>query len=168
VLVEVGEFCSTYQHHVLVDLPCERIEADEIWSFVGAKKKNATKVGQGDLWMFTAICATTKLAVSWMVGSRGKNTAHAFMEDVAARLANRVQLSTDGHHMYLSAVENAFGWNGVDYAMIDKDYANTMVPQDPRRRYSPAVCVGVAKVWVMGALTCRRFQRPTLNASISL
>jgi IS1 family transposase len=150
VLVEVGEFCSTYQHHVLVGLPCERIEADEIWSFCGAKKKNATKPGQGDLWTFTAICATSKLAVSWMVGSRGKNTAHAFMEDVAARLANRVQLSTDGHHMYLSAVENAFGWNGVDYAMIDKDYANTMVPQDPRRRYSPAICVGVDKVWVMG------------------
>jgi IS1 family transposase len=150
ILVEVGEFCSTYQHHVLVDLPCERVEADEIWSFVGAKRRNATKAGQGDLWTFTAICATTKLAVSWLVGPRSPQSAHAFMHDVASRLANRVQMSTDGHNMYLTAVESAFGWNGTDYAMIEKAYANTMVPQDPRRRYSPAYCVGVDKVVVMG------------------
>ncbi len=89
LLVEVGEFCSTYQHHVLVNLPCERIEADEIWSFVGAKQRNATKAGQGDLWTFTAICATTKLAVSWMVGPRTPATAQALMDDVADRLANQ-------------------------------------------------------------------------------
>jgi IS1 family transposase len=150
VLVEVGEFCSTYQHHVLVNLPCERIEADEIWSFCGAKKRNATKEGQGDLWTFTALCATTKLAVSWLVGSRSRSSAHRIMADVATRLANRVQLSTDGHSMYRTAVERAFGWNGVDYAIIDKDYGNTAVQQDPTRRYSPAICIGVDKVWVMG------------------
>ncbi len=150
VLVEVGEFCSIYQHHVLVDLPCERIEADEIWSFCGAKQKNATKAGQGDLWTFTAICATTKLAVSWMVGPRKTRTATVFMRDVASRLGNRVQLSTDSAKMYKTAVEDAFGWNETDYAQIDKTYANTMVPQDPRRRYSPAICTGVGKVWIMG------------------
>lgn len=150
VLVEVGEFASIYQYHALVNLPCERIEADEIWSFVGAKKRNATKAGQGDLWTFTALCATTKLAVSWMIGQRDSLTANAFMRDVAKRLANRVQISTDGHNMYLGAVEKAFGWNGADYAMIDKDYGQTQVPQDPTRRYSPAICIGVDKSWVMG------------------
>jgi IS1 family transposase len=150
VLVEVGEFCSTYQHHVLVDLPCERVEADEIWSFVGAKRKNAKKPGQGDLWTYTAICATSKLIVSWMVGTRSPDTTQTFMDDVASRMANRIQLSTDGLLMYRTAVEKSFGWNGVDYAMIEKSYANTMVPQDPRRRYSPATCTGVDKVWVMG------------------
>ena len=150
LLVEVGEFCSIYEHHMLVNLPCERIEADEIWSFVGAKKANATKAGQGDIWTFTAICATTKLAVSWMVGKRSKQNAHALMRDVAARVANRVQISTDGHPMYLTAVEDAFGWNGADYAMVDKDYGQTQVPQDPARRYSPAICIGVDKAWVMG------------------
>jgi IS1 family transposase len=150
VLVEVGEFCSIYQHHVLVDLPCERIEADEIWSFVGAKRRNATKAGQGDLWTFTAICATTKLAVSWVVGKRTPDSAQWFMHDVARRMKNRIQLSTDGFEPYLPAVEKAFGWNGVDYAMVHKSYGNTMVPQDPTRRYSPAYCTGVEKVWVMG------------------
>jgi IS1 family transposase len=150
LLVEVGEFCSTYQHHTLVKLPCERIECDEIWCFVGAKRKNATKSGQGDIWTFTALCATTKLAVSWMVGRRDTETARIFMRDVARRLANRVQLSTDGHIIYVTAVEDAFGWNGCDYARIDKDYGNTAVQQDPTRRYSPAICIGVDKAWVMG------------------
>jgi IS1 family transposase len=150
LLVEVGEFCSTYQHHVLTDLPCERIECDEIWCFVGAKKRNATKRGQGDIWTFTALCADTKLAVSWMVGDRTSTTAMFFMKDVARRLANRVQLSTDGHVIYVNAVERAFGWNGCDYAKVDKDYGTTAVQQDPTRRYSPSVCIGVEKVWGMG------------------
>jgi IS1 family transposase len=150
LLVEVGEFCSDYQHKFLRKLPCTRIEADEIWSFVGAKKANATKAGQGDLWTYTAICATTKLAVSWLVGPRTSESAQALMRDLASRLANRVQISTDGHKMYLTAVERAFGWNGADYAMIDKDYGQTQVPQDPARRYSPAICIGVDKAWVMG------------------
>jgi IS1 family transposase len=150
LLVEVGEFCSTYQHHVLVNLPCERIEADEIWSFVGAKKRNARQPGHGDLWTFVALCATTKLAVSWMVGPRSKRVSLMFMRDLASRLANRVQITTDGHAIYASAVEEAFGWNGADYARIDKEYGNTMVPQDPGRRYSPAVCIGVDKAAVMG------------------
>jgi len=83
LLVEVGEFCSIYQHHALVNLPCKRIEADEVWSFVGAKQKHATKKGQGDLWTFTAICADTKLAVSWLVGPRDGPSTRAFVLDLS-------------------------------------------------------------------------------------
>ena len=148
LLVEVGEFCSIYQDHTLRNLPCKRVEADEIWSFVGAKARNA-KPGQGDLWTFTAICSDSKLAVSWLVGPRITQTAKTFMADVASRLANRVQLTTDGLHMYYTAVEDAFGWNGVDYAQLAKTYGQT-VETGPGRRYSPAVCIGAVKEWVMG------------------
>ena len=123
LVVEVGEFCSVYQDHTLRNLPCHRVEADEIWSFCYAKERNvspAAPEGTGDLWTFTAICADTKLAVSWLVGERTPANATAFMADVAARLAHRVQLTTDGQSMYLSAVETAFGWNGVDYAQIGR------------------------------------------------
>lgn len=150
VLVEVGEFCSIYQHHVLVNLPCQRIEADEIWSFVGAKQKNAKKNGQGDLWTFTAVCATSKLAVSWMVGQRSAKDIQVFVADLASRLAGRVQLSTDGYRLYPEAIERAFGFGGTDYAQIEKNYGQTQVSSDPTRRYSPAICTGVDKVWVMG------------------
>src|SRR5204863_3269656 len=110
ILVEVGEFCSIYQYHTLVNLPCKRIEADEIWSFVGSKQKNAKRAGQGDLWTYTAIDADTKLAVSWLVGPRNPKSTLAFTRDLASRLANRVQLTTDGYQGYLTAVEEAFGW----------------------------------------------------------
>jgi hypothetical protein len=96
LLIEVGEFCAVYQHHMLVNLPCKRVEADEIWGYVGAKQKNATKQGQGDCWTYTAICADSKLVVAWLVGVRNSHNTHAFMEGVASRLANRVQLTTDG------------------------------------------------------------------------
>lgn len=149
ILVEVGEFCSLYQNVTLRNLPCVRIEADEIWSFVGAKAVNAKQEGHGDIWTFTAICADTKLAVSWLVGSRSAESTRTFMDDVASRLANRVQLSTDGWVSYPSAVERSFGWNGVDYATIIKQYGN----ESDRKggRYSPSpVVIGVEKVEVMG------------------
>ncbi len=149
ILVEVGEFCSIYQYHTLVNLPCKRVEADEIWSFVGAKEKNKTKNGQGDLWTFTAIDADTKLAVSWLVGPRNAVSTRKFVLDLAGRLANRVQLTTDGFRNYLYAVENAFGWNGTDYAQIVKTYG---MEDDGAagRRYSPMVCTGAVKVPFMG------------------
>lgn len=150
LLVELGEFCSIYQDHTLRNLNCKRIEADEIWSFVGAKAKNATKDGQGDLWTYTAICADSKLMVSWRVGSRNHVNTQAFMQDVADRLANRVQLTTDGLRWYLSAVENAFGWNGVDFAQIVKTYGMPMDELERQRRYSPMVCTGAIKLHVMG------------------
>lgn len=136
ILVEVGEFCAIYQDHALRNLPCVRIEADEIWSFVGAKEANKTHDGQGDLWTFTAMCADSKLMLSWFVGSRYGTSSQEFMADVASRLAHRPQISTDGFPAYKKAVEMAFGWNGCDYATIEKQFAS-----DPKYahlgRYSP-------------------------------
>ncbi len=150
LLVELGEFCSIYQDHVLSELPCKRLECDEIWSFVGAKAKNATKDGQGDLWTYTAICAATKLMVSWLVGQRNHQNTFDFMRDVAFRLANRVQLTTDGLSWYLGAVEAAFGWNNVDFAQLIKTYGQPMDETERQRRYSPPVCTGAIKTTVMG------------------
>ena len=148
LLVEVGEFCSLYQHHVLSDLPCTRIEADEIWAFCGAKAKNAKHLGQGDIWTFTAICADTKLMVSWLVGDRSADSAHEFMHDVASRLRRRPQISTDGHSMYLTAVESAFGYNGADFGQVIKSYgAEKGIPAG---RYSPAECTGIEKKVIYG------------------
>jgi IS1 family transposase len=150
LLVEVGEFCSIYQHHTLTNLPCKRIECDEIWSFCGAKQGRATKKGQGDLWTFTAIDAETKLAVSWLVGPRDPKSTKRFMRDVASRLANRVQLTTDGWRSYPDAVERAFGWAGADYAQLLKTYGTEAEYETAGRRYSPAICTGAVKVPFMG------------------
>lgn len=144
LLLDLADACAAYQREHLVNLPCKRVQADEIWSFVYAKAKNvpAEKAGQfgyGDVWTWTAICADTKLAVSWLVGSRDGAVATEFMQDVAGRLRNRVQLTTDGLTSYLEAVEDAFG-SGVDYAMLQKIYG---APADGQRRYSPAECIGV-------------------------
>jgi IS1 family transposase len=109
LLVEMGEFCSIYQDHALRNLKCQRVEIDEIWAYVSAKKANATKPGQGDLWTYTAIDADSKLMLSWLVGSRNHENTRAFMLDVSDRLANRVQITTDGLKWYVWAVENAFG-----------------------------------------------------------
>ncbi len=150
LLVDLGELCRTYQDHVLRNLPCQRIECDEIWSFVGAKQKqvNAGAKAHGDIWVFTALCATSKLMVSWRVGDRSPTTARAFMRDLRSRLANRVQITTDGLSAYLTAVERAFGWNGTDYAQLVKVYATNK--EGTAGRYSPPVCVGAEKSWVMG------------------
>ncbi len=149
LLVEVGEFCSVYQNHVLTELPCRRIEADESWSFVGAKQKSATRDGQGDIWTFTAICADTKLMVSWLVGDRSAASAHAFLNDVASRLRLRVQITTGGHHMYLSTVEKPFGYNGADFAQLVKTYG-ARLEVGPGRKYSPMQCTGAEKRPVFG------------------
>ena len=149
LLVELGEFCSAYQFYKLANLPTKRVEVDEIWAFVGAKAKNATKDGQGDIWTFTALDADSKLMISWMVGQRRLDDARHFMKDVARRLANRVQITTDGHNMYIGAVEFAFKWNGADFAQLVKEYGPSTEP-DAARKYSPAECIGAHKEWVMG------------------
>ncbi len=149
LLVEVGAFCERYQDQTLRNLNCKMIQADELWAFVGAKPKHTENTGFGDVWTFTAMDADSKLMVSWLVGNRTIDYAHAFMRDVASRLANRVQLTTDAHYMYLTAVEGAFGWNGVNYTMLVKRYAgHEGVSAD--RRYSPPICTGAEKKWVMG------------------
>ena len=113
LLAEVGTACLDYQRRVLVNLPCKRLEADEIWSFVGAKMANTEPhlrgtCIKGDVWTWTAICADTKLIPCWLVGPRNAEAARVFMLDVASRMAGRIQLTTDGLNWYLSAVENAF------------------------------------------------------------
>ncbi len=113
LLADAGNACLDYQDRVLRNLPCKRIQADEIWSFVYSKQKNVPEerrgqFGYGDVWTWTALDADNKLIVCWHVGTRDADAAYAFMMDVASRLANRVQLTTDGHGAYLSAVDAAF------------------------------------------------------------
>ena len=149
---EIGEACIRYQDETFRNLTCKRLQVDEIWSFVYAKAKNvpAEKAGQfgvGDVWTFTAIDADTKLMPSFLVGSRDTGCATEFMQDLASRLVNRVQLTTDGHKMYLQAVEDAFS-GGIDFAQLVKIYGVT--PSGPETRYSPAECIGAEKHAVTG------------------
>lgn len=123
LLIEAGKACKNYQDQVFKNLNCTKIQCDEIWSFCGCKEKNVTAArkeeGWGDVWTWTAICADTKIIPSWHVGLRDATDAYWFMQDLASRLANRVQLTTDGHKAYLQAVEDAFGAN-IDYAILLK------------------------------------------------
>jgi IS1 family transposase len=151
LLVETGHACAAYQDKALRNLPCKRVQMDEIWSFVYAKNKNvkaakAAPATAGDVWTWTAICADTKLIVSWLLGSRDTEAALAFTHDLESRLANRVQLTSDGYAPYLQAVDAAF--NGeVDYAILHKIYATD---SQGEKRYSPAKCVGAEKRIVEG------------------
>jgi IS1 family transposase len=153
LLAEVGTVCLDYQRRVMVNLPCVRIEADEIWSFVGAKNANTEPAlrgtcEKGDVWTWTAICADTKLIPCWLVGPRNAQAAREFMLDVASRMANRIQLTTDGLKFYLAAVEQAFGWNGADYAMLVKEYG---APEKGKHeRYSPAKVVAALRTPIFG------------------
>jgi IS1 family transposase len=146
----IGAACLEYQDNAFRNLNCKRIQCDEIWSFVGAKEKNTSaekkEHGWGDVWTWVAIDADTKLVPSFMVGSRGARTAKSFMDDLAGRLANRVQLTTDGHRVYLRAVEDSFG-SEIDYAMLIKIYGNDSVADT---RYSPAECIGTQTVGITG------------------
>jgi IS1 family transposase len=151
LLAELGAACTRYQDATLRNLPSRRIQADEIWSFVGGKDKNLSEEqkhnGLGSVWTWTAIDADSKLIVSWMIGSRDAESAYEFMQDVAGRLRNRVQLTTDSHRPYLQAVDAAFGTE-IDYAILQKIYG-----ADPgsERRYSPAVCIGCKAEEVSGS-----------------
>ena len=143
LLVDAGRACASYQDETLRNLPCKRIQCDEIWSFCYAKDKNVPedkqgKFGYGSVWTWTAICADTKRVPNWLVAQRNLTAAQAFMGDLASRLKHRVQITTDGHKVYLEAVEGAFG-SEVDYSMLVKIYGNEPQPQDVR--YSPAVCL---------------------------
>jgi len=152
LLPEIGEACEQYQRRVLINLPCQRIQCDEIWSFCYAKDKNVPKefrgkFGYGDVWTWTAMCADTKLVPCWRIGTRGAWTAQNFMHDLASRLANRVQLTTDGHRVYLTAVELAFGTD-VDYAMLVKLYGNDT--PDRESRYSPPEVISCRSIPLIG------------------
>jgi IS1 family transposase len=143
LLVDLGQACSEYQDRLMRDLPCKRLECDEIWSFCHSRAKNVpeehmSEFGYGDVWTWVALDSDTKLVPTWLVGRRDYDDAKVFMADVASRLANRVQMTTDGHRAYLQAVEDAFGAD-IDFAMLVKLYGNT---QDGQRRYSGLECVG--------------------------
>src|SRR6266487_3946788 len=146
LLVDVGQFCAIYQDEKLRDLPCRSIQADEIWAFVGAKQRHAKRAGDGDIWTFTALDADTKLMVTWLVGQRSGENAHAFMQDLHSRLVKRIQLTTDAFAPYVSAVEGAFGWQGVDFSQLVKHYTG-----EPTGRYSPPICTGVTRTPIMGS-----------------
>jgi IS1 family transposase len=153
LLADAGNACLDYQDRMLRNLPCKRIQADEIWSFVYSKQKNVPdekrgQFGYGDVWTWTAIDADTKLIVSWHLGRRDGDAAYTFMNDLASRLSNRVQLTTDGHKAYLDAVDGAFA-RDIDYAMLVKLYGSDPANK-PETRYSPAQCVGARRDAVIG------------------
>ena len=151
LLVDLGQVCSDFQDQTLRNLHCKRLQLDEIWSFCYAKEKNVPEekrgeFGYGDVWTWTALDADTKLVPSWLIGSRDAGCAASFVNDLASRLATRVQLTTDGHRAYLDAVDGAFGGQ-IDYAMLVKLYGS-----DPEgeKRYSPAKCIGCDRRVVSG------------------
>lgn len=151
LLADVGRACSIYQSETLRNLPCKRIQVDEIWSFCYAKEKNVPahlkgQFGYGDVWTWTALCADTKLIPCWLVGSRDAVSASIFINDLASRMANRIQLTTDGHKAYLQAVEESFGTD-IDYSMLVKLYGHN--PEN-EKRYSPSECVGTEKSIITG------------------
>lgn len=154
LLRDVGFACADYQNKVMRDLPCKRVQCDEIWSFCYAKEKNVApehkgELGYGDVWTWTAICADTKLVPCFMVGKRDPASARLFIFDLAFRMKGRVQLTTDGYKPYLAAVEMAFAGE-VDYAMLAKIYGSPEGNQN-ERRYSQGKCCGAIKGVVCGA-----------------
>ena len=143
LLVDLGAACAEYQDRTMRDLCCTTIQCDEIWAYCYSKQKNVPDehrgtFGYGDVWTWTALCADTKIVPSWLVGERTVDDAWVFMDDLSRRLANRVQLTTDGHRPYLQAVDVDFGQE-IDYAMLQKIYGASVEDQ---RWYSPPVCVG--------------------------
>ena len=151
LLADLGPACARYQDEYLRNLRCRRIQCDEIWQFCYAKQKNVARAkaapeGAGDVWTWVAIDADTKLIPSWLVGDRGLGSAYTLMHDLAERVSNRIQLTTDGHRVYLEAVESAFNLD-VDYAMLQKIYG---ADPDAARRYSPASIRGCSTDIVTG------------------
>ncbi len=151
-LVEIGEVCADFQDRVMRNLSCRRVQLDELWGFNYCKAKNVTpeiaeKIpGAGDVWLWVAIDAETKLVPCWRLGDRNAGTAYGFVRDLAERLSNRIQLTSDGHRVYLDAVESAFGSN-VDFSMLVKMYGSD---RESETRYSPAECIGCRTIPVIG------------------
>jgi IS1 family transposase len=151
LLEDAGTACANFHDRYVRNLRVRRLQCDEIWSFIGAKHKNASHEkkdeGWGDVWTWTAIDADTKMCVSYLVGGRDASWAYEFMQDCAERIKGRVQLTTDAHKAYLQAVEGVFGCD-VDYAQLQKIYG---APTDAdQRRYSPAKCIGADMKVVSG------------------
>ncbi|MBI3935838.1 MAG: IS1 family transposase [Betaproteobacteria bacterium] len=153
LLVDLGTACAIYQNETLRNLPCKRLQLDEIWSFCSKKQKNVAPwregiLGQGDVWTWMAICADTKLVPTWLVGKRDAFYADVFVKDLAGRLAVRPQVTTDGLKLYLKPIDEVFGVN-VDYAMLVKLYGGDS-GREAQARYSPAQCLGTRTVCITG------------------
>jgi IS1 family transposase len=154
LLVDAGRACAAFHDEHVRNVAAKRVQCDEIWSFCYAKAKNVATAkaapagGAGDVWTWTALDADSKLSVSYLIGGRDAEYALAFMDDLRSRLANRVQLTTDGHKAYLEAVEGTFGGE-VDYAQLVKLYGSA--PEAAKGRYSPAECIGARKMPVGGS-----------------
>jgi IS1 family transposase/DNA-binding CsgD family transcriptional regulator len=152
LLMDAGKFCAAYHDANVRNVKAKRVQVDEIWSFTYAKQKNvadakSAPAGAGDTWTWTAIEADSKLIISHFVGGRDGECAAWFMQDVAERVANRIQITSDGHRAYLEAVEGAFGAD-VDYAMLNKIYGASS--DSAKGRYSPADCIGIKKEAITG------------------
>lgn len=151
LLEDVGTACAGFHNRTVRNVKSRRVQCDEIWQFCYAKEKNVPEskrgqFGYGDTWTWTAVDADSKLTISYFVGNRDAESAYYFMQDVASRLANRVQLTTDGYRVYLDAVESAFGAD-VDYATLVKLYG---VAPESERRYSPSICLGAQAAIITG------------------
>lgn len=154
LMVDAGEACAAYHDETVRNVKANHVQCDEIWSFCYAKDKNVAAAksapeGAGDVWTWTAIDCDSKMILSFEVGDRSGATAIEFMDDLRRRLANRVQLTTDGHKAYLEAVEGAFGGD-VDYAMLVKLYGGATGTKGHERKYSPAECIGARKEIISG------------------
>jgi IS1 family transposase len=154
LLQDAGAACAEFHNRTVRNVKSQRVQCDEIWSFIHAKAKNipttkAAPEGAGDIWTWTAFDADNKLILSWKVGGRDAEYALALMDDVRDRLANRGQLTTDGHSAYLGAVEEAFGAD-IDYSMLIKLYGEPPASPEAARRYSPTECVGTRKNVITG------------------
>lgn len=154
LLADVGSACALYQDKNHRNLSLKRIECDEIWSFVGMKQKNVPveqqgELGVGDVYTWTGIDAETKFIPCWHVGTRDALSTNIFITDLASRLNNRIQLTTDGHKAYIEAVESAFG-HDVDFAQLIKLFGNAGMTKEDHRRYSPAECSGTEKRRISG------------------
>jgi IS1 family transposase len=149
LLADLGQVCVAYHDVMVRDVAAQRVQCDEIWSFVGCKQKNVRgddeRGYRGDLWTWTAIDADSKLMIAWNVGAHNLSSAYTFMADLAGRLANRIQLTTDGNSQYLNVMEETFGSN-VDYAVLQKHYAD-----QSRGRYSPARFMGATREVIKGS-----------------
>lgn len=150
LLIELGEACERFADRTMRGLTCQTLQCDEIWAFCGAKERNATpeqkRAGWGDVWTWVAIDPVTKLIPQWFIGDRSAQSAYSFMLSLSRRLANRIQLTTDGHKAYLIAVKAAFP-DGIDYAQLIKLCDNPI----SGGRYSPAVCLGARKEPISGS-----------------
>lgn len=174
LLVNLGKACAEYQDETLRNLTCSKIQVDEIWAFVYAKEKNLPKdkkgqFGYGDVWTFTAIDAESKLVPTWHIGNRDIADATIFMKDLAGRLKNKVQLTTDGHKMYLEAVEDAFGGE-VDFSQLVKIYGKS---EESETRYSPAKCIGAERHKIVGnpddeSISTSYVERQNLNIRMGM